>query len=135
MNWKLSQHIMDAMPHWQRQNQLHALARHLLSLAHPPTDEQACYEWLEREVNLAYQYGLSELNHLRPAIEALFLAQTSFDNPEVRAIVDRVGLPSGRVMMLVQWAMSQQVILPEAIAPQGIAQQFTSKEVDNELQR
>lgn len=133
MNWILSQEIMDTMSNWQRQNQLHALTRYLLSLDHPPTNQQDCYEWLEREVNSAYHYGLTELVHLYPVIEALWLAQVSFDDPEVIAIVDRAGLPSVRAAMLLQWAMSQRVISPETIEQQNTVPQSISKEVGDEL--
>ncbi|WP_345843103.1 hypothetical protein [Shewanella algae] len=108
MSWELSQEIMDAVPNWQRRNQIHALARHLLSLESPPTDEQACYDWLEQQVSQAYQYGFTELGHLRLVAEALFLAQVSLDDPEVSAIVTKTGLPSGRAAILLQWAKEQQ---------------------------
>lgn len=108
MNWELSQHIMDAMPHWQRQNQLHALARHLLDKANPPTNEDSCYNWLQQQVSRAYQYGFNELSQLRVIVEALFLAQTSLDDPQVIAIVNGAGLSSGRAAMLLQWALKQQ---------------------------
>ncbi|GAB1100387.1 MAG: hypothetical protein Sw2LagPseu_19360 [Shewanella algae] len=108
MSWELSQEIMDAMPNWQRRNQIHALARHLLSLESPPTDGQACYDWLEQQVSQAYQYGFTELSHLRLVAEALFLAQVSIDDPEVSAIVTKTGLPSGRAAILLQWAKEQQ---------------------------
>ena len=107
MNWELSQEIMEAMPNWQTQNQRYALARHLLLLEQPPTDEPACYDWLEQQVSRAYHYGFTELSHLRLVVEALFLARATIDAPEVNAIVDRAGLPSARAAMLLQWAKGQ----------------------------
>ncbi len=106
MNWELTQHIMDDMPVWMRRNEQHALVRHLLTLPSPPTDENRCYEWVEKESSLARQLAITSLDALKLVLEALYLTDHTLADDITSLKLAGNGLQSARATLFHQALMS-----------------------------